>query len=146
MIHGIVGKNKMPLVSCQLSDKTEETYDLMWFMINKFMASLGLKWRADVKVHADFEVALRKAAIKGTATTDDALVGCTFHLGQALTRHADKNMKALRYKEGPEGDAYRTYLSRLHQMPLSTFLNQKLIHFTKLQYPVTMPNGLGSTN
>lgn len=123
MIHGLAGVNKVPLVSFLLTDKCEETYDLMMSMLSKDMAALGLSFHPDLQVHCDYEIGLRNALKK--AITQSTVVGCLFHFSQAINRKCDSTMKCLRNDKGDKNDVFRTWLDRVRHLPLCKFIHQK---------------------
>ena len=125
MFHAIVGKNKVPVASFLLNDKSEDVYDLMMEIINEHVDRLKLQWRADVKVHVDFERALRNACLKGIPTCQ--IIGCCFHFSQALNRQADVNMRMLRRGKCAQSRKFKTWLALVRNLPLSELNNKQLI-------------------
>ena len=140
MYHAIVGQNKLPLATFQLSDKSEQCYDLMHKIMNEHLDELGITWRDGILVHADYEIGLRNSIKNGIPGS--TIVGCTFHWSQALNRRADMNMKNLRIGKGKDSKKFCKWLDAVRTLPLSEFC--KISNFKQLfQFPEMKLNGCG---
>lgn len=93
-------------------------------IINEHVERLQLKWRSDVKVHVDFERALRNACLKGIPTCK--IIGCCFHFSQALNRQADVNMRELRRGKCVQSRRFKSWLALVRNLPLSELTNQSI--------------------
>lgn len=94
-IHGVDETTSavVPLIFCLLPDKTQQTYEILFYMIN----SRFKQWLPET-ITVDFELAPIKAVRKVFPNID--VKGCYYHLNRCLFRKAKSLKLTTRVKKG----------------------------------------------